>query len=227
MNAVRYPAATGKPVAVDISKALASQLAYYAGPYGPGVIGPVGWHCFWVSSGPGSAYLITVTPTTVELTPDLELSPQGASAPVIFLETSADDTGSGADVVNTIAERFFPSYYDGENPWYVERIPVYPHDHYVPFVTKLPPLEGFVDFIEFTTPAGRDGFGTWENELTKSGLPIDGLVYYSKGSYAAGIGILRVRLPGSMAKLKAVILDNFPSMLVNFWNQVDQQQGGK
>jgi len=65
------------------------------------------------------------------------------------------------------------------------------------------------DMLKFITPAFSDGLGTWIRwQFHKSDLPIYGLLHVDSGG-DPGAELYKIRLPGNLSRLRAVLLDNF------------------
>jgi len=195
MGPVAPPA--GHLVTVRMPAQLSTRLAYYKGDYAPGVLAPAGWSCrVWYGSN--GAFII-VMPTA----PTKETNRTGIAGPgVEFLQRNGGT--SGRFEVAITAARFFPTLMTGfiqhvreekliEDKYFA--IQAYPDDRTVQIAANL---------VEFTTPAGSEGFGT--EGFGESASPVSGLVAISDPQGEPALWVLRVRLEDMDAALTTAII---------------------
>lgn len=202
-------AQSGQPVPVVLPPREADQVASYAGPYGPGLIAPRGWHCFYSVSGDGN-YSILVAPTESDLVA-FEHSDSGTSSPGVSY-SYWDGGTAGRDMVIPLMALFKKRKPDGredlppndpKNGIDLQAIPSGPGEI---IIDKIPDK-----LLEFETPANHDGIGTWVPWIfRKSSLPIHGVVYvYPTGDTSAEL--FQIRLPPGSSDLRRFIIRNIES----------------
>ena len=192
-------APTGQPKAVMIAPGLAAHLAYYQAENGPGVLAPLGWHCFGVYGSNGSS--LFVTPQA--LTPELVFSDNwnGFSGPAIQLSVSLGGTSGRFEVAKIIA-RIFPAYRSFVTHVIAEKLEQpssfpfgpYPKDHLTYQGKKI---------VEYQTPPNTDGLGT-DSRLQKNSDPITGVAILEGAD--TNLIHLSARLPPDLAPAATSIL---------------------
>ncbi len=195
------PAPKDKPVAVDLSPAVAARLAYYTAEIGVGILAPRGWHCANLYGSNGWFTVIAQEP----ITPADLLADKPVKGPAIQVSISDGET-SGRFKVAQLVARFFPKYRrfaDKVIAEGLEKANSFPSGPYAADkrIARHP------NRVEYLTPPGKDGLGT-ASRLVASGLPIDSVAALeeAEGDYVAGALVIAVRLPQDQDDLAPVIL---------------------
>ena len=201
-----YAAAKGFPKSVNLTPAVADQLAWYgyngdAGSFG--TIGPRGWNCF-VTIGSGG-WTLYIAPEPLDSKKVLEhRNWKGFSGPAIQLSGSDGET-SGRFEVATVVARVFPEHRDyvrsiiaeGFGPASDYPFGPFPSDHLIYKGKNL---------VEFTTPAHQKGLGTM-SWLLPSDQPITGFALLTIGpDIDTSLLHLSLRLPPSLSFLTATLV---------------------
>jgi len=193
-------APTGKPKAENIPPSVAARLAYFKAEYGPGVLGPRGWHCLGTYGSNGANLYLSPRPIKASKLFSESWKGFGGSA----IQASVSDGGtSGRFEVAKIIERVFPAHEsfaqsvidEGIEPESAFPKGPYPAD-------KLTNLSK--EMVEFLTPANADGLGT-HSRLLKDDVPIRGVAIL-EGQNEPSVILLSIRLPASMNDLADAII---------------------
>jgi hypothetical protein len=167
-------APTGPNKAVTISPAAAQRLAWYKAQYGPGVLAPLGWHCFSIYGSDGSN--LFVSPDAIGSKTLLALDWKGFAGQVIEISVSSGGTSGRFEVAKVIA-RVFPAYKQFAQNVIAEGVEPasnFPSGQY--------PSDKLTDrgknIVEFETPANTQGLGT-DSRLLPNASPIDGVAIVS------------------------------------------------
>jgi hypothetical protein len=196
------PAPNGNPLPVSLDAKTAARLAFYKSQKDQGIIGPRGWHCqsFMAPSGWVTIVLPeTPSPSTMLRYPKFH----PVEGPAIQI-THFDSASSGRIEIAKLIARYFP-----QRAFFAKFV----------IATMAAPAGAFssapfkadklitrkTDFVEYLTPAGREGQGT-AYRLVPGDLPIR--------SFAAVVGpeeepqgfVMGLRLPEDKDDLGPVIL---------------------
>jgi hypothetical protein len=193
----------GDPKSVAISTELASQLAFYKGEDGIGVLAPRGWHCFEAYGSNGSILLVAPDPIDSKLF--FSDTWKGFTGPAIQLTGRAGGTSGRFDVAETIA-RVFPAHRAFVRRVIKEDIEPASDFPYGPY-PKDKLIYRSKEVVEFQTPPNSEGMGT-HSRLRANNSPIEGvavlLVPPADPDY--DLFELATRLPPALAHLAPVII---------------------
>ncbi len=185
-------APTGANKAVQISAGAAERLAYYKAARGPGVLAPRGWQCLGAYGSSGAFLMLAPTPIDMQ---------HGSAGPGIQMSFSNGGT-SGRFAVARVIARVFPAHRAFAEQVIAEGIEKASNFPFGPWPgDKLTYKSG--DVVEYETPANSDGLGT-NSRLNKNDSPIRGVAIVTGPE--TGLLQLSVRLPGNLADLTAVII---------------------
>jgi hypothetical protein len=196
-----YAAAKGEPKRLDLTPAIADQLAWYeysgdAGRFG--MLGPRGWNCFATIGSNG--WTLYIAPEPLDSSKLLEHKNwRGFTGPAIQL-TVSDGSTSGRFEVAEVVARAFPAHRD-----YVRKIIAEDHSSPSEYPFGLFPSDRLTykskELVEFTTPARQRGLGTM-SWLLPSDQPIIGFALLSIGpNIDTELLHLSFRLPPSLSRL--------------------------
>ncbi len=152
------------------------------------VLAPRGWHCFDTYGSGGADLLVTPGTFTMLTLPAFNR----LSGPAVELSFLNGENSGRADVA-ALLSRLFPSerrfiadaQADGIRPGPLPRGP-FTRDR----TTRRGPTE-----VDFTTPAGSNGLGTFDSRLDHGRDAIEGAAILTHSNGADSILLLRVRLP--------------------------------
>lgn len=185
----------GGQKALPVQSAVADRLAFYESAYDYGVVAPRGWNCVALVGSSGMMLIVTPSADDAKALIQVPRVP-GLGGPAVIFKFLYDDT-SGRFPVAGYAARYF----SGERTDLVQGVIA---EGILPKEEILPPT--FPDdriayrskrTLEFATPAGSDGLGSYGTELVKGALPIRGLVMLSDH----GLVILAARLTADTSGL--------------------------
>jgi hypothetical protein len=192
-------APSGKSKRVQISHALAHQLAYYKAKSGFAVLAPRGWYCFGTyGSGGDTLFLSSQSIGSATLS---STGFKGFDGPAVQITRVYGDTSGRFGVAKMIA-RLFPNHEEflarinAENLVPTGSFPSgpYPADE-MTYKTR--------DIVEYQTPPQKDGLGT-DSKLQRNGRPIRGVVLLM--GQAPDLVHLSVRLTPELDSLASVII---------------------
>lgn len=191
----------GKTRTVDVSPAIAGQLAFYQAAEGSGVLAPRGWHCFGTYGSNGD--FLFVVPQRIDRKLVLSIGWKGFSGPVVRISDEFGGTSGRFGVAEIIA-RVFPAHKAfvaqvvAEGGATAADFPSgpYPHD-------QLRYRSGEV--VEYQTPPRTEGIGTgWG--LEKSDDAIRGAAILSGPADRPLLVFVSVRLPGGSEAFNRAIV---------------------
>ena len=186
------------PITLNVSKSVASQIAYYATAGGLSVIGPRGWHCFEVYGSSGAYLFVTPEPSDADRWWKERKKFTGPT-----IEIAAHNSGaSGRFQVAEVIARVFPA----RRAW-AEEIGVGFESFELPKGPHPADILKTIDrnTVEFTTPPNEQGLGT-DGWIEPSSLPIRGAAYLNSAPDAF---VLSVRLPKKFDGLVPGIIQQF------------------
>jgi hypothetical protein len=177
----------------------AAKLAYYSTTYAF-VLAPRGWHCIGLYGSSGQALIVTPEPHKAE-----EFF-QGAPVPIrglaVQMNVSVGGTSGRLSVMPAIA-RYFPRYQS-----FLREIRRLDPD-VGPFPTRPYKTDVIrrrtVNYLRFTTPAGKQGEGT-HSLLLPGSLPIEGIRKIVGSTEEPDLVSANVRLPPNQFDLIDAIL---------------------
>jgi hypothetical protein len=196
------PPPKGSPIAVAIDPAIAHRLAYYKADTGPGVLAPLGCYCHSWRGSPGNTLLVTpkALPSAFGFTAGSKLN-----GPAVYVRSLHAGT-SGRFPVAIVAARLFPKIAHT----FIERIKAEDIEPANDFDVKSYPTDQLNYLsdrvVEFTTPAGQDGFGT-TGTLRASALPIRGVVRLNLEAETDSLQEIVLRLPAGLSDMASPILE--------------------
>ena len=167
-------APTGHSMAVAVSAAEASRIAYYAAQYGPGVLAPRGWHCFSTYGSDGTN--LFVSPDAIDSKALFSAEWKGFAGQAIQISNAMGDT-SGRFAVAKVIARIFPAYKQFAENVISEGIEPASDFPSGPYPNDKLTYRG-KSVVEFETPANTQGLGT-DSRLLPNASPIDGVAIIS------------------------------------------------
>lgn len=181
-------APAGRSPSITLPAAAASQLSYYKSANGLAVLAPRGWHCLGTVGSGGTQLFATPEPINEEKYFSTDW--QGFRGPVVYLVRRFGDTSGRFNVAEVIM-RVFPAHKSFAESVaaefdFVQRYAVGPYAG-----DKLT-YKGTAT-VEYTTPAGVDGLGTYWG-VQKGESPIEGVAILSEQT-PPDLLLLSVRLP--------------------------------
>lgn len=187
------------PAAPPVPARAARDLAFYAAP-DLAVLAPNGWHCLDLYGSGGAFLLVTPRSYTADTLPGFGAL-TGPAVELSFL----NGENSGREDVAAVLARLFPERrrfirsVETEDPDHPHRFPrgPYAQDR---TVRRSPST------VDYTTPPGRGGMGTFESRLRPGSDPIDGTATLDRSNGVDSVLLLNVRLPPGQRGLAAVIL---------------------
>jgi hypothetical protein len=190
---------TSESMPGPVEQRVAEEMAYYKAAHSPGVYAPKAWYCRAWSGSNGS--VLVVTPKRIE--PPYFPLPI-ITGPAVMIESSDGGT-SGRFHVAIIAAQLFPLV----GSEFIMRVR---QEHLIPDSSF--DVESYPDdrvkylsdrFVEFTTPANRNGLGT-DGMLEVSSLPVRGLIILNLESEVNSLTEVRVRLPAGLNSVAEAIV---------------------
>lgn len=181
-------APTGTSPSIPLSPTAVAALAYYKSANGLAILAPRGWYCLGTVGSGGTQLFATPEPINEEKYFSTDW--HGFQGPVVYLIRRFGDT-SGRFSVAEVIMRVFPAYKSFAESVaaefdFVQRYAVGPYAG-----DKLT-YKGTAT-VEYTTPAGVDGLGTYWG-AQKGESPIEGVAILSEQT-PPDLLLLSVRLP--------------------------------
>jgi hypothetical protein len=184
------PAPEGKSRSLPLSLNDARVLAYYASADGIGVLAPRGWHCEGVSGS--GRYALYLSPKAIK---------KPFEGPVIEVDHTTNENGSGMTEIAGMIGRLFPAYREAAKREWKGILDT-------PFPARPYPKDALVykskTVVEFRTPPLTKGLGTAPTWLRKNGSPVSGVVMLP-GDPPEMVQ-LAIRLPPELAWLASAII---------------------
>ncbi|HEY1725518.1 MAG TPA: hypothetical protein VGF89_08845 [Steroidobacteraceae bacterium] len=196
-GAGRMQAAQSMPV--DVSPAIAAQLAYYRAEGTPGVYAPQRWSCHGWSGSNGS--ILLVTPKALE-PPYFPLP--SITGPAVMIQSSPRET-SGRFHVAIVAAQLFPLV-AADFITQVRQEHLIPDNSFSAEHDADDELQYLSDrLVQYSTPANHSGLGT-QGMLEVSNLPIRGLSILSLEDSTDALTEVRIRLAPALSPVAAAVL---------------------
>lgn len=182
-----------------VPAALASQVAYYASAGGPGVLAPMGWHCFGLYGSSGSTLLVTPeTHSAKELFGERRFKTHG---PAVEISYEYGGTSGRWAVANAIA-RYFPDQrgFIGDKNFQGLDVALLPTGPFPSDVMR----SRTANSVRLVTPPDVEGMGT-SGLLSPADDPVQGMVELISTSDGPDLLTSNARLPRNLTKLWPVI----------------------
>lgn len=197
------PAPTVARSTPQLPEPAAGQLAYYAS-YFIGVLAPRGGSCQGFNGSNGAFLIVTPEPL-------LDSDKGAITGPVVYVSSRAGGT-SGRFEVAAIATHIFPIAQDYVREMIArERVA---DEGFAKDLEASYAANPFTDdilvrqsetVVSFTTPANRDGLGTFETRLKKNADPIQGIAIILPDPHME-LEMVRIRLPEPQRPLAGPII---------------------
>ncbi len=195
-------APTGAAKIVTLDAASAGQLAFYSAG-GGGVLAPRGWHCFGTYGSSGTT--LFVAPQPIASSDVLGTNWAGAAGPAIMVVSSSGDT-SGRFVVAQAIARVFPAHQAFANGVIAEGVEPASDFPSGPYASDKLTYRGDA-MVEYASPPGAAGLGTWASGLTPNGEAMQGAAILT--GQTPDLAVLAVRLGPPMQALAPAIVGQF------------------